>query len=254
MKPVKLSRQYRVVIAIIPAAGKGTRMRSVTGGGPKELLKLGSRTVLQRITEEARDAEPDGIIVVNSPHKLAIDEWVHTQNGIQIRVQAEPCGLADAVASAEVIDDAVIFLGDAVYLGGSPVKRMANLLHRGISGCIAVEEVSQAQMHLYGIVEINEMNGSIVRILEKPSPSDTASRWAVAARYALSVTLMADLADFCLDPVRRALPGELSFTEFLNLSIQAGADIRAVPLQPGQRRVDCGSPEEYALAQKEKWD
>ena len=134
------------------------------------------------------------------------------------------------------------------------MDRMASLLHRGIGGCVAVEQVPDDQMHLYGIAEINPRNGAIERILEKPNPNETTSRWAVAARYALNVSLMAELADFCLDPIRQSQPGELSLTEFLNLAIQAGRDIRAVPLQEGQQRVDCGSPEEYALALRESWD
>ena len=55
------------MIAIIPAAGKGTRMEAVTGGKPKELLPLGSKAVLLRVLEEARASDPDEIVVVTRP-------------------------------------------------------------------------------------------------------------------------------------------------------------------------------------------
>ncbi len=229
-------------------------MQCVTDGAPKELLKLGHRTVIDRIVDEAWEGDPDAVIVINSPGKPGIDEWAAGRNAINVAYQLEPKGLADAIASAEVIEDALILLGDAVFRGGSPIARIATLLHRGIAGCVAVEPVSDDQMHLYGIAEINEMNGTITRILEKPRPSETKSRWAVAARYGFIAPLMASLADFCLDPERRAKSGEMSLTEFLNMSIKSGADIRAVPLQSGQQRVDCGSPEEYARAIRQQWD
>jgi hypothetical protein len=47
---------------------------------------------------------------------------------------------------------------------------------------------------------------------------------------------------------------ELAIPTVLAKAIVQGADIRAVPLQPDQRRVDCGTPEEYLDAQRERWD
>ena len=249
------------MIAIVPAAGKGTRMLGVTGGLPKELLVLGSRTVLERIIEEARGAGLDGALVVGSPEKPEVTEavarWSQREFAdfpLSVAFQVNPRGLAHAVASARVDDDALVMVGDVVYSGGSPSERMANLIHRGIDGCIAVEPVEEAQMHLYGIVEIDELNGSIKQVLEKPRPHETASRWAVAGRWAFSKGTMAFLDDYCQNPNRLANPKEINLTEIINLAIENGMDFKAVALQPGQARVDCGSAEEYAAARRLRWE
>ena len=250
-----------LVIAIIPAAGKGTRMTSVTGGLPKELLPLGSKSVLARVIDEAREAGLDGVTVVNSHQKSevddAIEEWSRTAFAdipLRVQYQEEARGLGHAVAAALVDDDALVMVGDVVYQGGSPSERMSNLIHRGIDGCIAVEAIPVEELHLYGIVEINELNGSIARILEKPTPDQTESRWAVAGRWAFSKGFMAMLADYCEDPVRLSNPKELNLTEVMNLAIEQGMDFKAVALQPGQDRVDCGSVAEYSAARRLKWD
>ena len=256
------SRQYHQrVIAIIPAAGKGTRMMSVTGGAPKELLLLGSKPVLARVIEEARDAGVDGIAVVNSRNKIevddAIDDWSRTLFAdVQIKVsyQEEARGLGHAVAAANVRDDAVDMVGDVVYQGGSPVERMCSLIFRGIDGCVAVQSVSEDQMHLYGIVEIDEQMGSVLRILEKPTPDQTTSRWAVAGRWAFSKPVMAFLGDYCEDPQRLSQPTEINLTEIINLAISQGMDFKAVALQPDHVRVDCGSAAEYAAARRLWWE
>jgi UTP-glucose-1-phosphate uridylyltransferase len=238
--------------AVIPAAGKGTRMASLTGGGPKELLKLGRKTVLERVIEEAREAEVDRIVVVGSADKPTLTDAARGL-GAEVVFQVGPLGLADAIASANVSDEALVLYGDCAYHGGSPSYRMAELVRRAIPGCIAVEPVSDEETRLYGIVEVDETTGGIKRILEKPGPDQTSSRWAIAARFAFGPPLMAFLSEF----VTRwdfTSGRELSMTPVFNAAIEAGFDLKAVPIQPGQRRVDCGSPEEYAEARRLDWD
>ncbi|MEZ0326869.1 MAG: NTP transferase domain-containing protein, partial [Fimbriimonas sp.] len=111
------------MVAIIPAAGKGTRMMSVTGGAAKELVPLGSKPVLLRILEEARACEPDEIIAVSSHDKAdmnaAVEEWSRTifaDLPLSIVYQEVQKGAAHAVAQAEVEDDAVIFFGDCLIV------------------------------------------------------------------------------------------------------------------------------------------
>lgn len=241
------------MIAIIPAAGKGTRMASLTGGRPKELLPLGSRRILGRIIEEAKEAGAARTIIVNSRSKPDIDLLAQKEH-VEVTHQETPKGLADAILSADVEGDCLILLGDAVFHGGSPATRMANLVFRGIDGCIAVEPVDEATMSLYGIVEVNEGNGAIQRILEKPKPADTPSRYAVAARYAFSGRFMAFLNDYVSSPEVREQEGEIGITEVINAAIEAGYDLKAVALAPDQKRVDCGSPEEYQAARLIPWD
>lgn|GEM_PF-676927 len=249
------------MIAIIPAAGKGTRMASVTSGKPKELLPLGRLTVLERIFQEAREAQVNGIVVVNSRSKQEIDdaveEWSHSTFAdlpIRIAYQEEQRGLGHAVASSQIDDDALIMVGDVVFQGGSPCQRMVNLIWRGIDGCLAVEPVSEDQMHLYGIVEIDEFSGAVKRVIEKPSPAETESRWAVAGRFAFSKAFMGFLADYTEDPVRLENPKEINLTEVINKALSIGMDFKAVALQGEQKRVDCGSVAEYQAARRLMWE
>jgi dTDP-glucose pyrophosphorylase len=240
------------MVAIIPAAGKGTRMQSVTKGMPKELLKLGRKTVLQRIFDEAHECHPREIVVVGSPAKPQLS-LAATQMGARVEFQLCPAGLADAIASAGVEDDAVVFYGDCAFHGGSPSPRIAELIRKGIDGCIAVEPTDDAGTCLYGIVEVDEFTGGIQRALEKPGPEATKSRWAIAARFGCSVQFMAFIAKYLQNnPPSEAK--ELSMTPIFQAAIQSGLDLKAVTLQPGQRRVDCGSPEEYASARRLDWD
>src|SRR5687768_11432369 len=107
------------MVAIIPAAGRGFRMASVTGGAPKELLDLGGKPVLLRVLEEARQADPDQIVVVSAQDKEtlneAVEEWAKAEFAdlpVRIAYQETANGLAGAVAAADCHDDALVLVGD----------------------------------------------------------------------------------------------------------------------------------------------
>lgn len=235
--------------AILPSAGKGTRMLAVTKGAPKELLPLGGAPTIARVVGEARAAGIERIVVVSAPDKPLLNEFLKDYR-VEIVHQPAMRGLADAIACAEVDDDAIILLGDGAYHGGSPVARMAELLEKGIDGAVAVEATDDAGTRRYGIVEIDEWRGGVHRISEKPGPEATASRWAVAGRYALSRRLMAFLSEAvaAFDG-----PGELGITPVLNAALESGFDLKAVALGPEMSRVDVGTPDEYEEALKRRW-
>ncbi len=242
------------MIAIIPAAGQGTRMSGVTDGRPKELLPLGKRSVLARIIDEALDAGAEKVVVVTSPAKPEIAEAVSAMPRVQIAVQNDRLGLAHAIACADVCGDSMIALGDVVFHDSSPLERMSRLIERGIDGAVAVEQVDESKVGSYGIVEIDEGIGAVRRILEKPRSDETPSRWAVAGRYALSRPLMERLGEYVRTALRDAPGNEVDLTGFLNALVGAGADIRAVALTLEQQRLDCGSPSGYEQARRLRWD
>lgn len=236
------------MVAIVPAAGRGTRMMALTQGGPKELLPLGGAPTIARVIGEARQAGIERIVVVSSPDKPLLDEFLKDYR-VEVVHQPTMRGLADAVACADVDDDAIVLLGDGAYHGGSPVARMAELLEKAIDGAVAVAATDDAGTRRYGIVDVDEWRGGIQRIREKPGPEAT-SRWAVAGRYALSRRLMAFLSETV-----HAHEGlsELGMTPVLNAATEAGFDLKAVAIGPEMRRVDVGTPEEYEEALGMRW-
>lgn len=236
--------------AIIPAAGKGTRMAEITGGAPKELLPVGGRSILARVVEEAREAGADEVVIVNSPAKTGIDAVAPSLKATVV-YQPTMRGLAHALSMVPADSDALVLLGDCLYAGGSPLARMANLLRMGLDGAIAVETVPDEEVRRYGIVEVDGM-GSITRFLEKPQPSETESRYAVAARYAFSQRFLDYLSGYVAHHLNRR-EGEINVTEVMAAAANEGFEFKAVALQPGQQRVDCGTPQDYIEARRLHW-
>lgn len=223
-------------------------MLSITGGKSKELLPLGSKSVLDRVIQEAR-LVADRIVVVSSPSKPDVTAAT-VALGVEVVEQAEMKGFAHAIGCAQAEGDMIVLLGDCAIHGESPVERMANLIEKAIDGVIAVESVEDSRVSQYGIVDVNDW-GVISQIVEKPSPLAAPSRYAICARYAFSGPITAFINE---SGQGWTGPRELGLTEVLNEAIRAGFELKAVPLPPESRRADVGTPEEYAECKRWGWN
>lgn len=230
------------MIAILPAAGKGTRMAALTGGS-KELLPVGGKPVLQWVIEEARQAGADRVVAVVSPQK---PDLAAVCADIETVTQEVATGLAPATVLAAHLGPALLLLPDTIFFLRSPASRLVQALSRGFDFAIAVQKVSEDQVSRYGIVEWSPENGRISRILEKPSPDQTPSRWAIAARFGLSTRSLF----FVKEQVEklRAASAEIDLPPLFNQAILAGHTALAIPLEEGEVRLDCGNPDGYRRA------
>jgi UTP--glucose-1-phosphate uridylyltransferase len=91
--------------AVIPAAGRGTRLHPFTLAVPKELAPIGSKPAIHYVLDEAAAAGLDQAIVVTAPGKellrryldLAQEQGAWPDLRLCYATQGEPTGLADAL-------------------------------------------------------------------------------------------------------------------------------------------------------------
>jgi len=230
--------------AILPAAGLGTRMAEVTGGRPKEMLSLGGIPVLQWVIDECRQAGCETIGVVGSPHKPQIAGYLAEFGGADLPYfeQFEPRGLADAVRTANFpIAASLVPMPDTVFLEHAPSPALAAKIQAGAWAAVAVREIPLDQVGKYGIVAFDP-SGQIVSIVEKPTPEEALSCFAIAGRFALSEQAMALLQS--KDP----LPENWTLTDLLAECLATGERLEVVLVDPDAPLFDCGSPEGYFAA------
>jgi UTP--glucose-1-phosphate uridylyltransferase len=223
-------------------------MADVTGGKAKELLPLGGKTVLDFVVQEAFEAGAEQVVIVGSEVKPELDEWVAGKQSdrIVMRYQERPLGLANAVASAGVDGPILVLLGDTILNPYSPSLRLWEASRMGEFSAVAVQEVPEDRVSRYGIVEAGE-DGLASRILEKPGPGVTESRWAISARYIIGAEASKLLHDEFLDPE----PGpELSLSHVFQRGLEIGQNLVPVELRAEEMRLDCGSAEGYEAAKK----
>ncbi|MCW3066106.1 MAG: UTP--glucose-phosphate uridylyltransferase [Solirubrobacterales bacterium] len=232
--------------AVIPAAGRGTRLAPVTRAVPKELLPLGTRPVLDHVLDELNAAGVARVVLVAAPGKRALLEHLSGNPAVSVAWQADPLGLGDAVLQAEGEtgeEPFVVALPDALFGGPAALRALLDVVAaRDLDGAVAVERVAPERASHYGIVGTHG-DGLIRELVEKPAPGTAPSDLAIAARYVLPPAIFA-----ALRATEAGSGGEVQLTDALARLVAAGARIAAVPLPAGVRRQDVGSPAGYAAA------
>jgi bifunctional UDP-N-acetylglucosamine pyrophosphorylase/glucosamine-1-phosphate N-acetyltransferase len=147
--------------AVVMAAGLGTRMRS---GVPKHVHSLLGRRVVDWVLVTAQELQPKKTIVVVAPG--SDDEF----KGVELAVQAEPRGTADAVASARAALDG--FGGDVLVLDGAAPLLTTDILqslldkHRREAAAVTVLSFEPEGTLPYGRI-VRNGDGALQAIVEE---------------------------------------------------------------------------------------
>ncbi|MDO8683005.1 MAG: sugar phosphate nucleotidyltransferase [Armatimonadota bacterium] len=246
-----VSPKRRVTKAVIPAAGKGTRLLPLTKAAPKEMLPLGRKPVLHHIVDELLDAGIDQILFVVSEDKACIFKYFDDGSSrFSSVIQPVQRGLADAVLCAEEFaagDPIAVALGDSVITSGEDAhitKRLLKAYETLDAACmIAVEEVPEADAPRYGIVKPKIEPSDVFEIddlIEKPPIDQLPSNLAIAGRYILDASIF--------DIIRHLKPGalgELQLTDAIRLLLKSDRRVWCSKLRKTERRRDIGTFASY---------
>src|SRR4051794_29260153 len=212
MKPIRK--------AVFPVAGLGTRFLPATKAIPKEMLTVVDRPVIQHVVDEARQAGIEHFIFVTGRNKAVIEDHFDRQFELEATLrgrhknvelaalehdlpaagtasftrQQDPLGLGHAAWCARELVGPEAF---ALLLPDVLVKHergcLAQMLHAARdlddkANVIAVEEVPQDRLHMYGVVGIGAKHGDlfeITQMVEKPPKGTAPSNLSITGRYIL---------------------------------------------------------------------
>lgn len=232
--------------AIIPAAGLGTRFLPATKAVPKEMLLVGDRPAIQYVVEESLASDADGVVIVNSRSKKAIEDHFAPDPGlvsllrergkdayadaveyvgglpVEFVYQDEALGLGHAVLCAEKETEGQSFyvlLGDVLVPDNKMLPGMQKVsdVHGGAS-VIAVMPVPDEEVSRFGIIAGEEVEPGVWKVdglVEKPAFEDAPTNLAVFGRYLLTPRVMELLHD-----VKPGVGGEIQLTDALDALLQ----------------------------------
>jgi UTP--glucose-1-phosphate uridylyltransferase len=264
--------------AVIPVAGLGTRFLPATKSTPKEMLPVVDKPAIQYVVEEAVSAGLSDVLMVTGRNKRPLED--HFDRNIELeealqnkgdldrleRVtastdlahihyvrQGDPRGLGHAVlVGAEHVGNEPF----AVLLGDDLIDERDRLLAQMIDtqvqrggSVIALMEVPESQIHLYGCAAVSSTDqDDVVRVsglVEKPPVEEAPSNLAVIGRYVLHPAVF--------EVLRRTPPGrgnEIQLTDALQTlagtSEEEGGGVHGVVFRG--RRYDTGDRADYLKA------
>lgn len=248
--------------ALIPAAGKGTRMAPITQILPKELLPIGCIPTLYHILSEAAASGIDDITLIIAPGKEALERYcstlsLQTPDGRPVRCttiyQHEQRGLAHALWQAytqrHIYEPCAVLLPDDLlwWSGDSLPTPLDTLLaewHDTTLPVVGLHQVDDSALHRYGIIKPHYApTGSlhITGIVEKPESIHKApSSYAIVGRYILPAHAGTVLEDMCVQAEQEVL--------FTNVLARLGGQHGPYGVHIHARWHDVGSEVGYASA------
>ncbi len=246
-------RGKKITKAVIPAAGKGTRLLPLTRAIPKEMVPLGRKPVLEHIIEETAASGITEVLFVISEEKEAIRAYFgESMHGVHFEytVQLEQKGLADAIYCGREFADGepfAVVLGDSVIETPNtllPFRRVIETYEGTDAGAvIVVEKTPLSQVYRYGIVKPTHQvapSFPICGLVEKPKPEHAPSQYAIAGRYVFD----ADIFDY-IERTLRGAGGEYQITDTVQMMLDDGREVWCVALGEGEVRRDIGTFEAY---------
>lgn len=257
----------KITKAVFPVAGLGTRFLPATKSIPKEIMTLVDRPLIQYAIDEARAAGIKEFIFVTSRGKSALEDYFDHAPELESELrkkgktelleilkdtnmdsgaiayvrQNRPMGLGHAVWCARRLignEPFAVVLPDDVIAAEQPCLQQMVEAHAETGGCmVAAMEVAPSRASSYGILDIGEDRGSIIRVkgmVEKPAIADAPSNLAVIGRYILTPKVLTNL-----NRMKQGAGGEIQLTDAIAEEVGGKAGVFGLRFR-GQR-YDCGS-------------
>ena len=234
------------LVAVILAAGKGTRMRSKM---PKVLHKVGGKAMLQHVIDAATAAGAEDKVVIVGHEAELVEALVAGQG--KIALQAEQLGTGHAVmqtkeALAGFTGTAMILCGDTPLLEGEELAKFY-AEHKASGAAATVLTAVMDKPFGYGRI-VRDAAGNVQGIVEEKDA--TAEQKLIkeinTGIYCIECPLMFDiLATLTCDNAQ----GEYYLTDVLSKLNEAGHKVGGVVTEDSDMVMGINSRQQLAVAE-----
>jgi bifunctional UDP-N-acetylglucosamine pyrophosphorylase/glucosamine-1-phosphate N-acetyltransferase len=216
--------------AVILAAGKGSRLGSLTRWRSKAMQPILGIPMFQRVINSLHPHGIHDFILVVDPADCGIQDYcgrhLSERFNIQVVTQAKKLGTAHALVQARpLIADKFILSACDNLIPSPELDRFFSLWQTdsALDGLLALQEVSNQRIPYGAIVELN--GPRVTRIIEKPTIKTAPSNTASLPFYGFSVRILP-----YLDQLSVSTRGEYELQEAIQKLIDEGGHILGIHL------------------------
>lgn len=224
--------------AVILAAGRGTRMGSMTETVPKPMLPIAGRPMLEHILERLAAAGVRRFLIVVGYHREALEKYFSgSAFDIEFRVQEPVNGTGSAALLAREFvggDPFLLTYGD-IMCGHIDYTRAMEALDEQTQAVLAVKAVEDPWQG----AAVYEDGGRVTRIIEKPAKGTSKTSWNSAGFYCFRAPVFEYLTK-----LKPSVRNEYELTSAIDAMLADGLQLKISAIE-GEWR-DVGRPEDLA--------
>lgn len=230
---------------VILAGGTGSRLRPITHTGPKQLVPIANKPVLEYAVEDLVEAGIDDIgIILGHKGRDEIQDYFGDGSdwGVDITyiVQGEPLGLAHAVGCAKEFvsnEPFVVYLGDDLMREGI-TDLVEDFNQEEYAAGIGLQEVDEPSR--YGIVDVDDQ-GDVTELVEKPD--NPPNNLALIGVYVFTPAIFDEI-----EALDKSWRGEYEITDAIQGLLDDGHRIQSHVVHGWWK--DTGKPEDVLHANR----
>jgi len=233
-------------IALILAAGKGTRMKSTL---PKPLVTFKDKPIIDHLIFAFKDAGIDNVaLVVGHGHE---EIKKHLGNKVKYVYQKEQKGTAHAVLQAKNILDwkdknVFVFVGDSPLISPANIKKLLDHHIKTNADCSFLTADFPIKLP-YARVK-KDINGKLIDCIEefKATEKELEITELFTSHYILKANKMFQYMEQITPDNKK---GEYYFTDIIGIFLQAGLKVETVKIKEYQELVGLNTPEDIKWAE-----
>lgn len=230
--------------AIILAAGRGTRMKSLTDDCPKPMLRVDGRPLLAHVIERMEEAGVREVLVITGYRAELVEQYFAqhppARAGISYRLQQPQNGTGSAALLGREFagsDPVLMTFGD-ILVASQIYRDLAD----GLEGAEAVLALKEVDDPYQGAAVYTE-GERVTRIIEKPPQGTSTTRWNNAGIFAFRPSIFTEL-----ERVPLSARGEYELTDAIQQLLAGGHVLHWREIKGFWR--DIGRPEDLPVAEE----
>jgi UTP--glucose-1-phosphate uridylyltransferase len=262
----------KILKAVFPAAGLGTRFLPATKASPKEMLPLVDKPLIQYAVEEAVASGVESVIIVTGRGKSAIEDHFDISQELEsllrergkdglleearsvselVRVsyvrQKQALGLGHAILQARDFvchEPFAVMLADDVLDSEVPaLRQLLEVYEEFDAPVVGTIRIEGEAISRFGVLDAEEIRPGVFRVrdmVEKPPYEEAPSDLAIVGRYVLTPDIFDEL-----ESTRPGSGGEIQITDAMRALLRK-RPFYAVALEG--RRHDAGDKLGFLVA------
>lgn len=232
-------------LALVLAAGRGSRMKDLTTKTPKHMLPVAGKPVLEHIITRLRDAGIARIVIVTGYLGEMIEDYFGDGSGFDVRISYVRQTNLDGTGSAVLIAHEAVGRNSFLVTFGDLLA--SSSAYRGLLDdynslpCDALIALNWVDDPYSGAAVYLDDSDRIIQIVEKPPVGKSTTQWNQSGIFVFSPIIFDYLSRIELSP-----RGEYELTDAVMSMLAGGRCIRGYKMSGIW--CDVGRPDDIARA------